>query len=268
MKATHPLLAVPITIAAMFAQVIIGTLPVTLLPDPGHPLSRLAGAIGITLASLGLIYLIRRYLGRQPWRGVGLDRSRRALPHVLLGLLAGAVPVLAASALSVALGAATTVPWAVLAPQVPYLLLAVVFTLLSQAFPEELLWRGHLFDTLSSRLSPRAVIIVVSVGFGAMHIVSQSPATTPLERLLYVLHATALGFACAAARARTGTVWMAVGVHLGLHTGNYLFPTQPVAYGVQLIILTCTFTLSTLLLMHRPKPDHNTTPEQPPATVA
>ncbi|MEV0389762.1 type II CAAX endopeptidase family protein [Nonomuraea sp. NPDC050643] len=263
MKATHPVWAVLITVAAMFAQVIIGTAPVSLLLDPGNVLYRPLGMIGITLASLGLVYLIRRFLGRQTWRGVGLERSWRAVPHLLLGLVAGAVPVLAASALSVALGVAALAPWGAVAAQLPYLPLAIVFALLGQAFPEELLWRGHLFDTLSGRLSPRAVIVVVSVGFGALHIVSQSPADTLAERLLYVLQAIGLGFACAAARARTGTVWMAVGVHTGLHAGNYLLPTQDIQYGVQLILMTCTFAISGLLLLRGRRAGGEATPEQP-----
>ncbi|MEV4572017.1 type II CAAX endopeptidase family protein [Nonomuraea jabiensis] len=257
MKATHPVWAVLITVAAMFAQLLGGSLPATLLFDPGDPLYQPVGVAGITLASLGIVYLIRRFLGRQSWRGAGLTRTWRAVPHLVTGLLAGAVAVTAANALSVALGVATLRPWwDVVGPALPYILLNVAIALLGQAFPEELLWRGHLYDTLSGRLSPRAVLIVVSVCFGALHIISNSPADTPAERLLYVLQAIALGFACAAARARTGTVWMAVGVHTGLHTGNIVLPTQDIQYGVQLVILTCTLAVTGLLLLARRSGGH------------
>ncbi|MFI7124265.1 lysostaphin resistance A-like protein [Nonomuraea sp. NPDC050153] len=251
MKATHPVWAVLITVAAMFAMVFGGSLPATLLLAPGDLLYRPVGVVGITLASLALVYLIRRFLGRQSWRGVGLTRTWRAVPHLLAGVLAGAVAVIAAGALSVALGVATWVPWDTVRPQLPYVPLYVVIALLGQAFPEELLWRGHLYDTLSGRLSPKAVLIVVSVCFGALHIISQSAADTPAERLLYVLQAIGLGFACAAARARTGTVWMAVGVHTGLHTGNIVLPTQDIQYGVQLVIVTCALTVTGLLILAR-----------------
>ncbi|MFI6928477.1 lysostaphin resistance A-like protein [Nonomuraea spiralis] len=246
MKATHPVPAVLITVAAMFAQVIVGTAPVMLL-DPGDALYRPLGMAGITLASLGLVLLIRRLPGHRPWRAVGLTMSWRAAPELLLGLVAGTAAVCAASALSVTLGVATWAPEG--AGGLPYLLAGIVFALFSQAFPEELLWRGHLFDTLSARLRPWTVLIVVSAGFGALHIISNSAADTLAERLLYVLQAVALGFACAAARARTGAVWMAVGVHTGLHTGNLLLPTQDIAYGVQLLILTGTLGLTGLILL-------------------
>jgi membrane protease YdiL (CAAX protease family) len=262
MKATHPVWAVLIAVAAMFAQVYGGALPAMLLLDPGDPLYRPVGVAGITLASLGGVYLIRRFLGRQSWRGVGLTRSWRAVPHLLAGVLAGAAAVTASSALSVALGVATWAPWDVVRVQLPYLPLYVAIALLGQAFPEELLWRGHLFDTLSGRLSPRAVLIVVSVTFGALHIISQSAADTPAERLLYVLQAIGLGFACAAARARTGAVWMAVGVHTGFHTGNIVLPTEDVQYGVQLVILACTLTVAGLLILARRK-DGQTEPMEP-----
>jgi membrane protease YdiL (CAAX protease family) len=251
-RATHPVWAVLITVAATFAQIIVGTAPVTLLLAPGHPLYRPLGMIGITLASLGLVYVIRRFLGGQSWAGVGMERTRRAVPQLLLGVVAGAVPVVAATVLSVAFGVTSLAPKEMIFANLGLVPYGIAFALLSQAFPEELLWRGHLFDTLSARLSPRAVLIVVSVGFGALHILSNSSADSPAERLLYVLQAAALGFACAAARARTGTLWMAIGVHTGLHTGNLLLPADDTNYGVQLVILSCALTVSGLLLL-RPR---------------
>ncbi|MFI9836915.1 lysostaphin resistance A-like protein [Nonomuraea sp. NPDC051941] len=263
MKATHPVWAVLIAVVAMFAQVYGGSLPAMLLFDRGDPLYQPVGVIGVTLASLGLVYLIRRFLGRQSWRGVGLTRTWRAVPHLLAGIMAGAVAVIAANGLSVALGVATLTPWwDVVGPQLPWVLLNVAIVLLGQAFPEELLWRGHLFDTLSGRLSPRAVLIVVSVCFGALHILSRSPADTPAERLLYVLQAIGIGFACAAARARTGAVWMAVGVHTGFHTGNIVLPTQDIQYGVQLVIVACALAVTGLLILARRRDGHIAPPER------
>ncbi|NBF00073.1 MULTISPECIES: CPBP family intramembrane glutamic endopeptidase [unclassified Nonomuraea] len=253
MKITHPVWAVLITCVAMFTQILVGAGPAMLLLDSDDALYRPLGMIGITLASLGLVYVIRRF-GRQTWQGVGLTMSWRAVPHLLLGIVAGGAAVAAAGALAVTVGVATWVPSEVARPDLSLLPLSIAFALLSQAFPEELLWRGHLYDTLSARMSPRAVLIVVSVVFGVLHIFSQSAADTPVERLIYPLQAIALGFACAAARWRTGAVWMAVGVHTGLHTGNILFPAQSVNFGVHVVILTCTLTVTGLLIMARRRP--------------
>ncbi|MFS1298289.1 type II CAAX endopeptidase family protein [Streptosporangium longisporum] len=252
MRATHPVWAVPITMAAMFVQVLAGTLPVTLLMDRANPLYRPLGMLGITVASIALVYAIRHYLGRQSWSGVRLTRSWSAAWHLPAGILVGVVPMVAGNALSVALGVATWASWEQgVAPTPPYIALAVAFVVLGQAFPEELLWRGHLFDTLSGRLSPRMVLFVVSAGFGVLHIVSQSPADSVAEKLLYVVQATALGFACTAARARSGAVWMAVGVHTGFHIGNMLTPTKDLRYDVQLILLTCILFLVGLAVLPR-----------------
>ncbi|MGP3930636.1 lysostaphin resistance A-like protein [Nonomuraea sp. KM88] len=253
MKVTHPVWAVLITCVAMFTQILLGAGPAMLLLDSGDALYRPLGMIGITLASLGLVHVIRR-LGRQTWHGVGLTRSWRAVPHLLLGVLAGGAAVAAAGVLAVTVGAATWVSSERAGADLSFLPLSIAFALLSQAFPEELLWRGHLYDTLSARMSPKAVLIVVSVGFGLLHIVSQSAADTVAERLLYVLQAVGLGFACAAARWRTGAVWMAVGVHTGLHVGHLVVPVLPVHFGVHVVILACTLTVTALLIMAGRRP--------------
>jgi membrane protease YdiL (CAAX protease family) len=235
--------AVLLVIVIMFAQIFIGSTPALLLLDQANPLREPLGAVGVTLTALLLVHLVRRFLDRRPWSALGW----RNPSHVLLGVLAGAVPPLAASGLSLAVGASTWV--SVDASAYVWLPLAAVVILLGQAFPEELLWRGHLVDTLSVRLSPRAVVIISSVGFGALHIFSQSPASTLMEKLLYVVMAVALGFACTAARIRGGGLWMAVGVHWGFHLGMRLLPLEPVHFSVTLVLLTITLTLAGAVLL-------------------
>ncbi|TMR24991.1 CPBP family intramembrane metalloprotease [Nonomuraea turkmeniaca] len=235
--------SVVLVIVAMLAQALIGSAPALLLLGQANPLRQPLGALGITLTALLLAYLIRRFLDRRPWAALGW----RNPSHILLGVLAGAVPAVAASGLSLAVGASTWVPVDVsLYAGLP--LLAVVL-LLNQAFPEELLWRGHLVDTLSVRLSPQAVVIISSAGFGALHIFSQSDADTLAEKLFFVVMATALGFACTAARVRGGGLWMAVGVHWGFHLGMRVLPLQSVHFGVTLVLLTVTLALSGAILL-------------------
>ncbi|TMR95079.1 CPBP family intramembrane glutamic endopeptidase [Nonomuraea basaltis] len=232
-----------LAVVVMLAQVFIGAVPALLLLDQANPLREPLGALGITLTGLLLVYLIRRFLYRRPWPALGW----RNPSHVLLGVLAGAVPVLAANGLSLAMGASTLGP--IDASVYAWLPLGAVVLLLGQAFPEELLWRGHVFDTLSVRLSPRAVVIIVSAGFGVLHIISQSAADTITERLLYVVMAVALGFACTAARVRGGGLWMAVGVHLGFHLGMRVLPLQPVHFSVMLVLQAITLALAGAVLL-------------------
>ncbi|WP_157549863.1 CPBP family intramembrane glutamic endopeptidase [Nonomuraea candida] len=259
MRAPHPVWTVLIAVAVMFAQVFLPALPLPLLLDPGHPLFRPLGTAGVTLASLGLIYLVRRFVHRRSWRGAGFGRSWRAVPQLLAGVLAGTLAVVVAGALSVLLGVATWGSWDLVLGQLPYLPLAIVIVLLGQSFPEELLWRGHAYDMLADRLSPRAVLVVTSVAFGALHIISRSQADTLAERLLFVVQAVALGFLCGAARARTGTIWAAVGAHTGFHLGHLVLPAQDVRYGLYLVILTCALGAAGLLLLRR-RADGESTP--------
>ncbi|XVQ88856.1 lysostaphin resistance A-like protein [Microbispora siamensis] len=245
MRATKPVWAVSIAVVVMFVQAFSGPLLVALLTDDHGILVQTLSALSVTLVSLALVYAVRRFLGRQSWSGVRLTWSWSAAWQALAGLLAGAVAVVSAKALAVALGLTTWLPWAEQGGALlPYLPVALAILMLSQAFPEELLWRGHVYDTLSARLSPRAVLIIVSVVFGALHILSQSAADTLVDKLLYVVQATALGFACAVARMRSGAVWMAVGVHTGLHIGWRLAATQVTNFGAQLVLMAGALILA------------------------
>ncbi|WP_219471900.1 CPBP family intramembrane glutamic endopeptidase [Nonomuraea rhizosphaerae] len=237
-----PIWSVLLVVVAMFAQVLAGSLPASLL-SRDNVLRQPLAAVGVTLAGLLLVFLIRRFLDRRPWSALGWHRPS----HILIGVAAGLVPILVANGLSLAVGAVTWTP--VNVSDLVWLPLVFLIVLLNQAFPEELLWRGHLADTLLARLSPRTVLIISSVGFGALHIVSQSPAQTIPERLLFVVTAIVLGFTCTAARLRGGGVWMAVGVHWGFHIGMRVLPLQPVHFGVQLVLMMITLGVAGVVLL-------------------
>lgn len=241
--------AVSIAVVVMVVQAFSGPLLVALLTDDHGILVQTLSALSVTLVSLALVFAVRRFLGRQSWPGVRLTWSWNAAGQAFAGLLAGAAAVASAKALAVALGLTTWLPWAEQGGVLlRYLPAALAILMLGQAFPEELVWRGHVYDTLSARLSTRAVVITVSGVFGALHIVSQSPAGTLAEKLLYVVMATALGFACSMARMRSGGVCMAVGVHTGLHVGVGLAATQATNYGVQLLLMAVALTLAGLAI--------------------
>lgn len=259
MKTARPYWAIPLTMICMFVQVYAVVLPMELLGLP-RPLFNLAAGLGITLVAILLVAGWRRYLLRRSWAGVGLSRSRSAFPQALLGVAAAAAAVAAANAASVALGAATWA-WPDLREATAEIgfgmtVLAILGSLsvsiLWQGLPEELLWRGHLHELLSSSMSPGAVLLLTSMGFGSLHIFSSSGADGMLERLLWVVTATALGFAAGAARARTGAVWMAVGVHSGLHIANGLLaPVEPSNFVAWVVMLTIALTIAGLVILGR-----------------
>ncbi|WP_306369414.1 CPBP family intramembrane glutamic endopeptidase [Nocardiopsis sp. CC223A] len=214
------------------------------------------------LVAVGSVLLWRRLTGR-PWRGTGLGWDRWALPSLVAGVLGGALALLGANAVAVAVGAARWTAWE---PDNPaYLPLVIAMIVVGTALPEELLWRGNLQDLLTERLSATWAVVLTSVLFGALHLFSQSPAQGTFERVLFAVGAVALGLVCAASRLRTGAIWAAVGVHAGFYFGTGFFPTEAAHYGVRLAvrIIVTTAPGPTVLGL----PDHrDRTRRTPPRT--
>lgn len=190
---------------------------------------QIASYVTTTVIAVLLIMLWRR-LAQLPMRGFGLvPLSRAWLLIPGFGLAVGVNYASAATA--VAAGAST---WG--QPRFDTVLVITVITIFfGQAFPEELLWRGHLSNLLARRLRAVAVIATTSLAFGSMHIVSHSSAQSLGEQLLYVLQGTALGFLMIAMRYGTASLWMAVGFHTGYNA--FFEAAAPVTgnYGVELL---------------------------------
>ncbi|WP_157246461.1 CPBP family intramembrane glutamic endopeptidase [Nonomuraea typhae] len=204
-----------------------------------------------TVAALALLFLYRRFADRRPWSSLRTAPTRWSIPQFLLGAAVGLGTLLLANALAVWVGAAT---WGGVSTDqgVPYaLFLFPVLIAFRAGYPEELLFRGHLFDVLSDRYRQMTVLVITSVSFGALHIVSQSAAEGIVERLLYVLMAIGFGFLCGTLRMRTGTVWAAAGMHSSLYYVVY-FPTQEINFGVQLIFQTVLFALAAAAVLMFP----------------
>lgn len=218
-------------------------------------------AVGFAGAVVGLVAgwarLERR--GRHGESGlaeVGLRWTRRDAAALGVAVALVMAAILVAGVLCRLAGLAGPVPGLadLTAPAVVGgLAFALVPSFVMQAFPEELFFRGWLLN--APRVSAPVAVVLSSVLFGSIHVLSQSPATTVVERfVLYPLMATAMGFACAAARLATGSLWAAVGIHGGMHMGNRLTGlfVDPYDFGVLLLVQTVTFVLlGVLLLMAR-----------------
>jgi uncharacterized protein len=236
-----------VAVVLMFVVQLLPALLASLLGLPGFSVM-LATVVPLTLV---LVWAYRRYVLRRGWQGLGTGFTKWSVPQLLLGVLVYVAVVGAANATAVALGAAeyTESPEGKGTPAA--FLLGILIYALRAGYPEELLFRGHLWDALSGRVRPAAVLLLTSVSFGVLHIISQSAADGLGERLLYVVNATALGFVCGAARMRTGSIWMAV----GLHTGVYLqWPVvRPIDFGVLLVCQTVALSLSALAILAFPR---------------
>lgn len=241
---------IPLTMLAMVGFVAVGVVTsalVGLTPAP-PPVIRFAGLLGMTAGGIGVVVLLCRLVDRRGWRLAGLTARPRDLLGLPLGGILAAVVLLTAHLIAVALGLATWNPSFDDALPLGWgLALGYLMILLGQAFPEELLWRGYLFASLSAQWRRWPVIAATSIGFGVMHLISNPNTTAGIGwRLVYVLMACGLGFALAACRVR-GSVWLAVGFHAGHNlTGTVL---DSGAYDASLLVNLVVFVGFGLLLL-------------------
>lgn len=190
--------------------------------------ARLGVGIALQVLILTLVVLAvhgwMRWVERTPIRSAGWRWGRRSALWLLLGVVAAAGSLLAVtlvlpksgpvleSGSVIGDGPATLGSVA----------LVIAYTLglafLQQGIPEELLFRGWLLWRLRDR--PVIAVIVTTLTFTVIHLLSNGGQQSALERVLYL--AVPFGFALLAVGLVlwTGSLWAAAGVHGGFHVGN------------------------------------------------
>lgn len=252
-----PMWAMLLTIAGFFFALYVGTTPAVILWGDDSSLAtvqQLAAGIGVSTTALGVVYFLRNR-GHQSWSGVRLHLRWTAILEIITGIILALFIVLASNIVSVTLGVAEWQDWNNIQAEIYFnsLIISFLGILLVQAFPEELLFRGHLIDTLSSKVSSRMVLLLSSAAFGSFHIFSQSPAEGLGEQLMYVVFATSYGFALAACRIARGSIWLPVGLHTGHNLLWQLFVTiDDGPYSIHLmVVIACMVLVGFLLLKTR-----------------
>lgn len=164
-------------------------------------------------------WLLTRCVDRRPLREAGWRFDRRTLPMLLLGTVASVGIVLAASAALVPFGHAVPAPQHDVAW---WMIVVVTFgrAFLLQGIGEELLWRGYALQTM--RRHPLRALVVTTLVFGAMHLVSSGGQETLADRFWYLVMPTGFGFLAGVLALRTRSLWAAVGIHGGFHVGGAL----------------------------------------------
>ncbi len=208
-----------------------------------------------TLGAIGLVWLLMKYIDHRPVREAGLVVSRRSLPLALVGIACSLVAIVPAGLALTNAG--------LLRPETGYVdggsplgtfLTVVVLGLLTQGFPEELLWRGYALQTMRHR--PRTALVVSGVVFGAMHFISQAGQQNVAEHFVYASSAMAFGLLAGALAIVTRSLWPAVGVHFGVHlayyvaslfdigTGPWLWASEALLFGLMAAIVVLVFRRS------------------------
>ena len=177
------------------------------------------------------VWIVLRLLHAQPFRTVFAPDRHGASRDFLFGIGIAAVfagiSVLAAG--TVVLPERTEVSlsdWLLL-------LVPVVALVFVQATAEELIFRGYLLQQLAVRSqSPMIWAVVPSLLFGLMHYSGDLPGNT---EVYYVVITALTGIALAVLVWKTGRLWAAAGLHVGINALNLtLIGADGVLTGTQL----------------------------------
>jgi membrane protease YdiL (CAAX protease family) len=221
----------------MIANLVAGLVPAVLLLIPGA-VDTFGGsspwgfvmALVLQVVVLGTVLLgVRlwmRWVERAPIRAAGWRWGRRSIVWLLLGIVVAAGSVLAVMVLLPATGPVLSDEALFGDEEATPLMLALVIVyyvglaFVQQGIPEELLFRGMLLWSLRER--PVVAVVVSTLAFTAIHLVSSGGQQTAWQHVLYL--ALPFGFALLATGLLlwTGSLWSAVGVHGGFHVGNYV----------------------------------------------
>ncbi|WP_086823734.1 CPBP family intramembrane glutamic endopeptidase [Allokutzneria sp. NRRL B-24872] len=183
-------------------------------------------------AAVLIAYCLQRFVDRRPWAALDITLNR-AIGPLLLGVLISAAVMTCANAVYVVMGAAE---WRT-GFRPDGLFLALLAAMLGQALPEEVLFRGYLFATVLRERPMATAVVTSALVFGSFHIFSSGGTTSFGQQVLYTLMACCLGFALAACRAASGTIWLAVGFHTGHNTvGGAFTDTNPGLYSLEIVL--------------------------------
>ncbi len=203
------------------------------MPAPFGPLSReLALLFWLNLlllpVLLGLYAMLTRLLERRPLGSVGFAFHPRWKSELVMGLIAGAVMMLAVAGAEGLLGVATfsLTPSSAGGVVLAGLLFFLLFTV--AAAVEELMFRGYPFQRLVDVGGPVFAAIVLSALFGLAHL------RNPFHTWISTLNTAVVGVLLAICYLRTRALWLPFGIHfawnivqgfvLGLPVSGLNFP--------------------------------------------
>lgn len=194
--------------------VVIGWIAMAFIPILLLPLTGLLAASALSVfaaAALANAIVVRVYeRGRLSDLGLGWTPCSGREFFTGFGLGAGGALVIVAVPLALGLAKFTTAEGPQVTPEHRWAALAFVsITLLFGAAGEEMLFHGYAFQLLIRSMGSFATILPAGVLFGLAHAGNQN--ATALGLFNTMIWGVLLGFAYA----RTGALWMPIGLHFG-----------------------------------------------------
>ncbi len=215
---------------ALLPIVILGAalLGLTRIAGDGDPTGRatllariVVGAI-LSGAAIVMVIVLGRWAAVQTVLDNGVGRWRDAWRPFAIGVILWLVPATVAVVGLLAFGAPLTVN-ATAAETLAVVMLVLGAVLLSEAIPEELIFRGHLMSVLGERLQGWWNILVQAVLFTGFALMLRG-WTGVADFSLFLGMGIGLGYL----RLVSGSVWIAVGFHAAFQTGSQLILTHDV----------------------------------------
>lgn len=177
-------------------------------------------AVVTTSVTVPLIYLLRRYADRRPWRGLGLSSPPSGFKYFLLGIGFLALITAAALLLGSAFGWLQVVAFHLPAATLLVILINMPIAFFYEAFPEELAFRGYLFRNLNTRF-PRWLALILQVVLFVLapiavtaFMVAAGIGTWDLITAQYIVNLIAFSTVLQLCRIVSNNLWMNIGFHL------------------------------------------------------
>ncbi|GAA4520423.1 hypothetical protein GCM10023160_05700 [Brachybacterium paraconglomeratum] len=183
---------------------------------------RIAAGVGLSALTVVVVLLLVRVADGQRMRDAGLTSPRAGWRLAGWGALLWAVPAAATFGALGLLGAplTVTVPGPELARTALLVLLAVLVT---EAIPEEAVFRGYVTHALGILTRGWWVILVQALLFTLFGALLRQ-SWDPVDLSLFLVMGIGFGWL----RQLTGSIWMSVGFHAAFQTGAQLVLTHEV----------------------------------------
>lgn len=173
------------------------------------------------LCYLLLSVLLTRFLDRRPVAALGLRINARSMAILACATALSVTVMVLVSAVMNQIGNNQAETSNNLGTSVAMFIitnLALAFIL--QGIGEEVLWRGYLMQSLS--IHPKRALWVSATVFAAMHLISNGGQNNALDHVLYVVGTFGIALLAGYMALWTRSVWAAVGIHGGWHTGHMI----------------------------------------------
>ncbi|MCY8493086.1 CPBP family intramembrane glutamic endopeptidase [Bacillus inaquosorum] len=185
----------------------------------------------VTLMTVPLLYILLKRFSSRPFYSIGLSGWRQAIPKAIMGAMY--VIILSGSGFTIAhlLGWIKVAQFHFSAHLVTVLLLNMIIAFFYEAFPEELTFRGTVYNALNRRfncfisllLQPILFVLAPLTVSGLQYIAGiESPAIT----LDYIVLLLSFGFILQLLRIVTGSLWTSIAFHLAFLENSRFFVLQ------------------------------------------